>query len=262
LENRYAAEQYERFNDLAAELVRLNVDVLVAVTRPSALAAQRATATIPIVFVVVPDPVGSKLVASLAHPGANITGLSNMALELSGKRLELLKEAVAGLSRVALLINPNDREGARRYAEESQAAARLLGLTLLPVEVRSPDDLDRAFSDMAENRAGGVVVPADGMFYNERRRITALALARRIPTMLYSKETVEAGGLMSYGPSHTAIFRRAAFYIDKILKGTKPADLPVELPTRFELIVSLKAAEALGLKIPQTLLARADAVIE
>jgi len=262
LENRFPAEQPERFISLAAELVHLKPEILVAVSRPAAVAAQRATATIPIVFTVVPDPVGSKLVESLARPGRNITGLSNMALDLSAKRIELLKEMVPGLSRVALLVNVGDAEGARRYIEESQTAARPLGITIEPVEVRGLGEIPSAFSAIDQLNVNGLVSTADSLFTVERKNIIQLALERRLPTMMHSRETTQAGALMSYAPSYVMIFRRTAVYVDKILKGAKPADLPVEQPTKFELVINLKTATALGLTVPPTFLDRADEMIE
>jgi putative ABC transport system substrate-binding protein len=262
LENRFPAEQWERFISLAAELVELKPDMLVAVSRPAAIAAQRATTTIPIIFSVVPDPVGSKLVVSLARPGGNITGLSNMALDLSAKRIEFLKEMVGGLSRVALLVNAGDEEGARRYVEESQVAARPLGITIVPVEVRGLGEIPRAFSMIDQLNVNGVVGTADSLFTVERKNIIQLALERHLPTMMHSRETVAAGALMSYAPSYVQILRRTAVYVDKILKGVRPADLPVEQPTKFELVINLKTAAALGLTVPPTLLSRADEVIE
>ena len=262
LENRFPAEIPERFTSFAAELTALKVDVLVPVTRPAALAAQRATTTIPIVFIVVPDPVGSKLVSSLARPGGNITGLSSLSLDLSAKRLELLKVALPGVVRVGLLLNGNDQIGVRRYIEEHQVAADRLGLTLQPVEVRGPGDFGPAFSKMGRDRVSGVVVGPDGLFFAERRRTADLALAHRLPLMMNSRENLEAGALMSYGPSYPAIFRRAAVYIDKILKGAKPADIPVEQPAKFEFLINRKTAKALGITIADMALARADDVLE
>jgi putative ABC transport system substrate-binding protein len=262
LENRYPAENPERFNSLAAELAASKVDILVAITRPAALAAQRATTTIPIVFVAIPDPVGSKLVASLGHPGGNITGLSNFALDLTAKRLEHLKELVPGVSRVALLVNPNDRDSARRYIEEAQGAAAKLRVELHSFEVRARADLAAAFSGMRDKQINGIVVTQDGLFFAARKDVADLALTHRLPLTVYSRETVEAGAFASYGPSNLSIFRRSGFYIDKILKGTKPADLPVEQPTKFEFIVNLKTAKALGLDVPLHLQQRADEVIE
>ena len=262
LENRFPAEIPERFISLAAELAVLKVDVLVAINRIAALAAQRATATIPIVFVAIPDPVGSKLVASLARPGGNITGLSNFAHDLTAKRVGHLKELVPGVSKVALLVNPNDKDNARRNIEEAQSAADKLQLALHPVEIRAAGDLAPAFSKMREDRINGVVVTQDGLFFATRKDIADLALAHRLPLAVYSRETVEAGALASYGPSNLNIFRRSGYYIDKILKGTKPADLPVEQPTKFEFIINLKTAKALDLAVPPTVLAHADEAIE
>jgi putative tryptophan/tyrosine transport system substrate-binding protein len=262
LENRFAAEIPERFSQLGAELAALNVNVLVAINRIAALAAQRVTTTIPIVFVAVPDPVGSKLVASLAHPGGNVTGLSNFAHDLTAKRVEFLKGIVPKVSRVALLINPSDKDSARIYVDESQAAADKLGLDLQPIEIRTTGDLEPAFSKMSDEQVSGVVEAQDGLFYTRRKDIADLALARGLPLVVYSRETVAAGALASYGPDNYGIFRRSGFYIDKLLKGEKPADLPVEQPTTFELIVNLQTAKALGLTVPQSILARANEVIE
>jgi putative tryptophan/tyrosine transport system substrate-binding protein len=232
LENRYPAEQWERFIKFAAELAQLKPDVLVAVSRPAALAAQRATTTIPIVFTLVPDPVGDKLVESLARPGKNITGLSNMALDLSAKRIELLKEMVSGLSRVALLVNAGDPQGAQRYLEQSQTAAAPLGITIEPVEVHGLGQIPQAFSRIDELKVNGLVGTADSLFTVERHNIIRLALERRLPFMMHSRETTLSGALMSYAPSYVLILRRTGNYVDKILKGTKPADLPVEQPTK------------------------------
>jgi putative ABC transport system substrate-binding protein len=262
LENRFAAEEYERFNSLAVELVRLKVDVLVAVTLPAALAAQRATTTMPVVFVLVANPVRSKLVDSLARPGRNLTGLSHIGADLIAKRLEFFKEVVVGLSRAALLVNPRDQENTRRNVEEVQAAATILNVTIRPVEVRSPGDLEAALSAIAQDRFDGVILGNDAMLFNERRRIAELALARGLPTSVFTREMVESGGLMSYATNVPTLFRRAAAYVDKILKGAKPTDLPVEFPTKFELVINLKTAKALGLTVPPSLLARADEVIE
>jgi len=262
LENRFPAEKWERFISLAAELVQLKPDLLVAVSRPAAIAAQRATSTIPIVFSVVPDPVGDKLVETLARPGGNITGLSNMALDLSAKRIELLKEMVDGLSRVALLVNAGDPEGARRYIRESQAAANPLGIAIEPVEVRGLGEIPNAFSRIDQLNVNGLVGTADSIFTVERRNIIQLAIERRLPMMMHSRETAQAGAFMSYAPSYVLMLRRTATYVDKILKGAKPADLPVEQPTKFELVINLKTANALGLTVPPTLLVRADEVIE
>ena len=262
IENRFPSEIPERFISFAAELATLNIDIFVAVTRLGALAAQRATTTIPIVFIFVPDPVGSKLVASLAHPGGNISGLSNFAHDLAAKRVEYLKAIVPGVSRIGLLVNPNDVDNSRRSIEESQTAADKLGLTLRPVEIRKPGDLAPAFSNMHADRIDGLVMSQDGLFFVARKEIADLALAHRLPLMVFSRETLQAGALAAYGPSVTAIFRRAGAYVDKILKGAKPADIPVEQPTKFEFLVNLPTAITLGLPIPELTLARADEVIE
>jgi putative ABC transport system substrate-binding protein len=261
LENRFPNEQPELFRSMAAELVALKPDVLLAAGASAALAAKHATATVPVVFMVVPDPLGSKLVDSLARPGANVTGLTNMAVELSAKRLEFIKEAVPRLSRVGLLINPNVPI-TRVYLEESKVAARKLRLAIHPVEVRSLDDLERAFDAMVDAGVQAVVVNAEGLFFQHRTIVAKLALERRLPTCVYSRETLEAGALLSYGPDQRGIFRRATAYADKILKGAMPADLPVEQPTRFELLVNSKTAKALGLTLPRSLLVMVDQVIQ
>ena len=262
LENRFPAEKSERFISLAAELAQLEPDVLVAVSRPAALAAQRASTTIPIVFSLVPDPVGDKLVESLGRPGGNITGLSNMALDLSAKRIELLKDMVGGLSRIALLVNAGDPEGARRYVKQSEAAAAPLGITIEPVEVQGLGEIPRAFSKIDQLKVNGLVGTADSLFTVERKNIIQMAIERRLPVMMHSRQTAQDGALMSYAPSYELILRRTAVYIDKILKGAKPADLPVEQPNKFELVINLETAKVLGLAVPPTLLARADEVIE
>lgn len=262
LENRYPNEEPEKFRKFAAELVALKVDALVAVTRPAALAAQQATKTIPIVFVVVPDPLGSRLVATLARPGANVTGLSTMAVELTGKRLELLKEASPGLSQVGLLVNRGDPEGARRYVDVSKADAARLGIAVQSVEVGSAADFEPAFSRMREMRLGGVVSSQDGLFYVEMARMARLALAHRLPMIGFAREMAAVGGLMSYGPSSPAIFRRTGVFIDKILKGARPADLPVEQPANFELYVNTETAKVLGLNLPPALTSRADGLFK
>jgi putative ABC transport system substrate-binding protein len=262
LEHRFPAEIPERFESLAAELVALDVDILVAINLMDALAAQRATKTIPIVFVYVADPVASKLVASLAHPGGNITGLSNFAPDLVEKRVEYLKKLSPGLSRVALLVNPNAQAMTRRYIEEAKAAADKLRLVVRPVEIRTADELAVAFSAMQNDQINGVIVTQDGLFYAKRKEIADLALTNRLPAIVYSRETVEVGALASYGPNNYSIFRRAGAYIDKILKGASPAALPVEQPAKFEFIINLKPARALGLDVAPSLLALADEVID
>jgi putative ABC transport system substrate-binding protein len=254
LENRFPNEQPERFQSFAAELADLKVNLIVTVTRQAALAAQRATSTIPIVFLAVPDPLESKLVNNLARPGANITGYSSMSVELVPKRVELLKQALPGLSRVALVVNANYAEGAKRNIETAQRAAALLGIAVQPVEVRSPADFEPAFLLMSNGNVQGVVLTQDGLFYANQRRLAQLALDHKLPMMAYAKEMSEAGALMSYGQNIPAYFRRAAVYIDKILKGTKPADLPVEQPTTFDFYINEKTAKSLGVAIPPSLL--------
>ena len=263
LEHRFPNEQPERFFSLAAELVQIKIDVLIAVTRQAAIAAQRATTTIPIVFIAVPDPLGSKLVASLARPGGNITGLTNLAVELVPKRMQVLKEAIPSLSRVGLLVNASVPEAARRYVEIAQIAARPLELTLQPVEIRTPADFGPAFSMITQSRLQGICLTSDGLIYVEQERLSQLALDRKLPLIGYTRDMAKwTGMLMTYGPSNVALFKRAAYFVDKILKGAKPGDLPVEQPTVIELIVNLKTAKALGLTIPPAVLARADEVIE
>jgi putative ABC transport system substrate-binding protein len=263
LEHRFPNEQPDRFVSLAAELVQLKVDVLIAVTRLAAVAAQRATTTIPTVFIAVPDPVGSKLIDSLARPGGNITGLTNMAVELVPKRMEVLKEAIPGLSRMALLVNTSFPGDARQYIEIAQTAARLLGVTLQPVEIRTVADIERAFTLSTQNRLQGMCLTSNGLIYVEQRRLAQLAQGRNLPLIGYTREMAQwTGMLMTYGASNVALFQRAAYFVDKILKGAKPADLPVEQPTKFELVINLKTAKALGLTIPQSLLLRGDEVIQ
>src|SRR4051794_16586261 len=238
LENRFPAEQPERFISLAAELAELNVDVIVAINRAAAFAAQRATKTIPIIFVAVPDPIGSRLVASLAQPGGNITGLSNMAVDLTAKRFEFLTLTVPGLKRISLLLNGNDENGARQYLAECQSAAERPKGALHPVEGLAPRDLKPAFAAMASEGVDGLVVTQDGLFFVTRQDLAYLSLAHRLPMIVYSRETVEAGALASYGPDNQGIFRRAGAYVDRILKGASPSDLAVEQPTKFQFIVN------------------------
>lgn len=261
-EERFPAEEKERFDAYAIELVGLKVDALIAGSIPAAFACQRATSTIPIILVGNPDPVGLKLVSSLARPGGNITGLSAMAFDLAAKRVQLLKEAISDLSRVALLINPSDPNSANRLIAEVQPTGDRLQLSFQAFEIGSPAELEGAFKKIAENQFGAVVVAQHSMYFNERRQIANLALANRLPTMVPADVFVEAGALMSYGPNWPAIFSSAAGYVDRILKGAKPADLPIQQPTKFELAINLKTAKAMGLTIPPTLLARADKVIE
>ena len=262
IEVRYAAGKADRLPDLAAELVRLKVDVIVAVGTPDALVAKKATQTIPIITVASGDPVGSGLVASLARPGGNVTGLSSSpGPEMSGKQLELLKETVPKATYVVALANPANPPTAGLLAE-AERAARSLGVQLRIVEARSPNDLDTAFSAIKKERAGALLVTADPVLVNNRSRIVAFAASSRLPAMYPYSLFVGVGGLMSYGVNIPDLARRAATYVDKILKGAKPADLPVEQPTRFELVINLKTAKALGLTIPQSVFIRADKVIE
>jgi putative ABC transport system substrate-binding protein len=260
--NTFAGEVYQRFNDNALELAHRQVDVIVAVTRLAAVAAQRATSAIPIVFVVVPDPIKSGLIDSFARPGKNITGLTNVAVDLAAKRLEIFKEIIPGMSRLGLLVNATDPQIAQGFVEETQAASRKMGMSVRPVEIRVPEDLDRAFPAMAADGLDGVYAVQDGLFFAERHRIAQLALTHRLPISSPNGEHTAAGHLMSFGPDQPSIFRRAAYYVDRILKGTKPADLPVERPTKYDLVINLKTAKAIGLAIPEMLLVRADRVIE
>jgi putative ABC transport system substrate-binding protein len=264
IEYRDAEVKPERLPALAAELVALKVDVIVAPTTPAALAAKQATRTLPIVFAFAADPVTSGLVTSLARPGGNVTGLSLLTPELVGKCLEHLKQAVPGVSRVAVLQQPGalGERTEKDMLKEAEGAARALGVQLQVVEARGPADFDRAFSDMARARAGALIVLSGAMFFNERRRLVDLAAKNRLPATYLVREFVDAGGLMSYGASLADNLRRAATHVDKILKGAKPADLPVEQPTKFELVINLKTAKALRLTIPQSLLRQADQVIE
>jgi putative ABC transport system substrate-binding protein len=262
LEVRYGEARSERFPELARELVGLKVDVIVVATDGAIAVVKRETQTIPIVMVGSGDPVGSGFVTSLARPGGNVTGLTNISAELSGKRLGLLREAVPGLSRVAFLWNPDVRGNVLDY-KEMEGAARSQRLQLQSVEVVRAEDLDRAFSAVANQRAQALILPAGNpVGFANRGQIASFAQRNRLPSMYPVKEYVDAGGLMSYGPSNPDMRRRAAIYVDKILKGAKPADLPVEQPTKFDLVINLKTAKALGLTIPQSLLVRADEIIQ
>jgi len=265
IEYRDAEGKYERLPALAAELVALKVDVIVAAAGNNlAMAAKQATRTIPIVFAAVSDPVAFGLVTSLARPGGNVTGTSVISSELVGKRLELLTQAVPGVSRVAILWLPGalGERTEKDMLQQADVAARALGVRLQFVEARGPADLDRAFSDMTRARAGALTVLPSNMFLREHRRLVDLAAKHRLPAVYTVKEYVDAGGLMTYGPNLADVVRRAATYVDKILKGAKPAELPVEQPTKFELVINLKTAKALGLTIPPSVLGRADQVIE
>jgi putative ABC transport system substrate-binding protein len=261
LEERSSQGQNERFADLASDLVRLNVNIIVTWGTPATLAAKQATTTIPIVMASAGDPVRSGLVSSLAHPGGNVTGLTVLGPDLAAKRLELLKEAVPTMTRVAFLWNPANPDQ-KSSLKEVQAGARALGVTLHSVEARSREELERSLAAMKQNRPSALLMTADAVHQRYIGRIVAFALENRLPAMYQLKEAVDRGGLMSYGASLPDLGRRAATYIDKILKGAKPADLPVEQPTKFELVINMKTAKALGLTIPQTLLLRAEQVIE
>src|SRR5262249_24134494 len=245
-------------------LVALKVDVIVASGTPAALATKQATKTIPIVFTAVADAVTSKLVTSLAQPGGNVTGLSVLAPELVGKCLEHLKQAVPAVSRVAALWQPGSvgERTEKDTLKEAEVAARALGVRLQFVAARGPADLDRAFSEMTRARADALTVLTSSVLFGERRRLVDLAAKNRLPTVYPWREAVDAGGLMAYGPDLADLLRRVATSVDKTLKGTKPGDLPVQQPTKFELVINLKTARALGLTIPPSLLARADQVIE
>jgi len=259
LERRFANGKTDRLPEFAADLTRLKVDLIVVTGTTETRAAKQATATIPIVMVTAPDPIQSGLVTTLSRPGGNVTGLSVLAPELTGKRIELLKETVHA-SRIALLSWGTDSSG-ESIKQEAQNAAKALKVKLTTVVVRDPDGLADAFSTMKREQSQAVVVPLRLPFFNARVRIVDLAGKSRLPTIYETVAFVEIGGLMSYGPLLPDLYRRAAVYVDKILKGTKPADLPVEQPTKFELVINLKAAKQIGLTIPPNVLARADKVI-
>jgi ABC-type uncharacterized transport system substrate-binding protein len=260
--NTYAAEQYDRFARNARNLIEENVDVIVAVTRPAALAAQQATRTIPIVAVVVPDPVGSGLVASLARPGGNITGLGNLGVDLAAKRVELMREAVDGLAKVVLLVNPSDPGLARLFVAESKIAADRLGLSIQVVEITTAEEIEVGFAAISQSGKTGIILNNDALLLTQAERIARLATARGMPTLAFVAGMAKQGALLTYGPDNLAIFRRSAMYVDKILKGARPADLPVEQPTDYQLFINLNTAKMLGITIPATLLGRADGVIE
>jgi putative ABC transport system substrate-binding protein len=260
-ESRWADGNYDRLPDLAGELVRLKVDVIVTYGTPASQAAKRATGTIPIVMAGIIDPVASGLVTSLARPGGNITGESMMSPDLVEKQLEILKEIVPKVSRVALLHNPAN-PGNEPQVRRAQGAARALGIRLQILGAKGPSEIDSDFAAMTSEQAGAVIVLVDAMLQNNRARITDLAARHRLPAVYGLSEYAEAGGLLAYGPHRLDLFRRAATYVDRILKGAKPGDLPVEQPTRFELVINRKAAKALGLTIPPAMLLRADQVIE
>lgn len=261
IEYRYAEGRQERLPELAAELVRLKMDVIVAVPTPAALAARTATAVTPIVMIQSADPVGLGLIASLARPGGNVTGIVTLSPELIGKRLELLKECLPGLSRVAVLARPDNRAHALLLGE-TEVAARALGLQLRVLDVRGPEDFDDLLLEAKKAGSGAVVELPNPMFHEHRKRIVASVLKLRLPTAFHTRDFVDAGGLMAYGANYPALYSRAAAYVDKILKGATPADLPVERPATFELVINLKTAKALGLTIPRSVLLRADQAIQ
>ena len=261
LEPRYAEGEIERLAGFAAELVRLKADVIVVGSTPGIIAVKNTTSAIPIVMVTTGDPVAGGLVASLARPGGNITGLTALGQELSGKRLEVLKEAVPKVSRVAVLSNPTNPDSGLSL-KGVEVAARALGVQFRVQEVRDPTGFDKAFETITRQGARALMVLPDPMFVSQRGRIVALSAKSRLPAMYAHREFVDAGGLMFYGASLADMWRRAATYVDKILKGTKPADLPVEQPKKFEFIINLKAAKQIGLTIPQWTLTKADKVIK
>jgi ABC-type uncharacterized transport system substrate-binding protein len=261
IEWRWGQDKMERLPELAAELVGLNVDAVVTGGTPAAKALKSATRTIPIVIAIIGDPVAAGLVDSIARPGGNATGFSIVAPDLSGKRLQLLKEVIPGISSVAVMSNVANPQS-QIELNEMQIAARTLGLRLQSIQISTEASLEDAFEKGTNARVQALIVLTDAVLYSQRGRIVALAAANRLPAMYFFREFVQEGGLMSYAPSDTDLFRRAAAYVDKILKGTKPGDLPVEQPTKFELVINLKTARALGLDVPPTLLARADEVIE
>jgi ABC-type uncharacterized transport system substrate-binding protein len=264
IEYRSADGSIERFPRLADELASLKLDLILVPNTPAARAAQHATTTIPIVVVAMGDPVGDGLVASLARPSGNITGLTFLGPELASKRLDLLKQAVPNASRVAALWHPGafSERTTRDMLQATDAAARTLAVELQLMEVRAADEFDHAFSAMTRNRADALIVFASAMLFNERKHIIDLATKHRLPSMSNAREFAELGGLMAYGASLTDLQRRSATYVDKILKGAKPADLPVEQPTKFEMVINLKTAKALGMSVPDKLLVAADEVIE
>jgi ABC-type uncharacterized transport system substrate-binding protein len=260
IEYRWGEGRAERYAEIAAEFVRLKVDVILAGGTEAAIAAKQATSVIPIVFPTAGDPIGSRLVASLARPGGNVTGLSNLGTGLAAKRLELLREVFSDLRRLAVMANP-DYSGGVTERDEIDAAARTLSLEIVPLPIRRLEDIAPAFEGL-KGRAEALYATGDPLVHAHRLRINTFALAARLPTIFSHREYVEAAGLMSYGPNFPDLNKRAADYVDKILRGAKPADLPVEQPTKFDLVINLTTAKALGLEVPASLLARADEVIE
>jgi putative ABC transport system substrate-binding protein len=261
IEYRWADGKYERFPALVAELIAANVEVIVTAGTPAALAMKKATTTVPLVMVAVGDPVGTGLVPSLARPGANLTGLSSVAPDLEGKRLQLLREVVPALSHVAMFINSLNPFHVSSM-RQARAAAQTMGIKLQLHDIRKSEDLDDAFAAIRKERPDAVLILADRVFLHNRERMIDLTKEQRLPNVNAYKELVEVGGLMSYGPSYEDMHKRAAIYVDKILKGAKPADLPIEQPSKFTFIVNLKAAKALGVTVPSQLLGLADELID
>jgi putative ABC transport system substrate-binding protein len=262
IEYRFANAEMERLPALAADLVRLGVDIIVTGTNPNIVAAMKATTTIPIVMTTGIDPVSAGFVASLAHPGGNVTGLtSDTGSEILGKRFELLKETLPNLSRLGILFNPDVALNRSRQTSMGETA-RALGLTLVPVEARGLDALEQAFAIMVRERAQAFVMQGDSVLFNHRSQIAEIAIRNRLPAASLQRELAEAGFLLTYGADIRDLYRRSAVFVDKVFKGAKPADLPVEQPTKFELVINLKTAKALGISVPPILLTRADEVIE
>ncbi|HSF34080.1 MAG TPA: ABC transporter substrate-binding protein [Candidatus Tectomicrobia bacterium] len=261
IEYRWVEGTSQRFDELAGDLVRAKVELILAWGTPAAVAAKQATSTVPIIFLAVGDPVGSGIVASLARPGGNVTGVTNLSAELSAKQLELLKEIVPGLTQIAVLRNPRNPVSAPQL-QWTELAAQSLGVRLQVVDVRDPSEFEAAFLSMTRERAGALIVLADTMFLSQRRQIADLAVKHRLPATFNWREYAEAGGLIAYGPRLADQWRRVTEFADKILKGVRPAELPVEQPMRFELVINLKTAKELGLTISPLLRFRADEVLE
>jgi putative ABC transport system substrate-binding protein len=261
IEFRWADGKYDQFPALVAELLAAKVDVIITAGTPATLAIKKATSTVPLVFIAVGDPVGTGVVPNLGRPGGNITGLSSIAPDLEGKRLELLREVVPKLSHVAFFLNPANAFHTASM-RQARVAAQSLGIKLQPMEVNKSEQLDGAFASIVKEKPDALLILADRVFLHNRKRMMEFAIQERLPSVYAYRELVEAGGLISYGPSYEDMHRRAAVYVDKILKGTKPADLPIEQPTKFTLLINLKTAKTLGLTVPPTLVARADELIE
>jgi putative ABC transport system substrate-binding protein len=261
IEFRWADGKYDQFPALVAELLAAKVDVIITAGTPATLAIKKATSTVPLVYIAVGDPVGTGVVPNLGRPGGNITGLSSIAPDLEGKRLELLREVVPKLSHVAFFLNPANAFHTASM-RQARVAAQSLGIKLQPMEVNKSEQLDGAFASIVKEKPDALLILADRVFLHNRKRMMEFAIQQRLPSVNAYRELVEAGGLISYGPSYEDMHRRAAVYVDKILKGTKPADLPIEQPTKFTLLINLKTAKTLGLTVPPTLVARADELIE